>query len=256
MQIHRITYVLLGLVIIVGTIFITTQRGRVQTSPARRKIPPGTEQQSPEETRKHFPTAVFDEPEPSDPQKQIAFRKKKVRHNKGGLVYRNPGPDIGGGGFYPEGQFDFPALPTGLSDAVVLGEVIDAQAHLSEDKSNVYSEFTIRIDNIFKSRGSLAGQITVERIGGWVKYPDGRRLYYELGGANMPRVGGKYLLFLQSIPQTEDFTILTGYELRPAGVAPLDFSGQFEAYRGFSENSLFIDLNSTLAKPPTPPGVN
>jgi hypothetical protein len=249
MKIHRITYALLGIVIIAGTILITTQRARVQTSPEQRKIPPGTEPHSPQEARSHFPTAVFDEPEPSDSQKQIAFRNKRVRHNKVGLVYKNPGPDVGGGGLYPEGQFDFPALPTRLSDAIVLGEVVDAQAHLSEDNGNVYSEFTIRINNVFKSRRPLAGQITVERIGGWVKYPDGRRLYYELGSAKMPRVGGKYLLFLQGIPQTEDFTILTGYELRPAGVAPLDFSGQFEVYRGFSENSLLSDLNSALATP-------
>jgi hypothetical protein len=254
MQIHRITYVFLGLVIIVGTISITTQRGKVQTPAARKNESEEKLKQREEEARKHFPTAGFDEQEPSDPQKQAAFRKRKVRHNKGGLVYRNPDPNTGGGAILPEGQFDFPALPTGLSDVIVLGEVLDAQAHLSEDKSNVYSEFTIRIDNIFKSRGDLPGQITVERIGGWVRYPDGRKLFYQYGMANMPRVGGKYLLFLKHIPQSEDFTILTGYEFEPTGVSPLDPSGQFEAYRGYSETTFLIDLNSALASP-SPSGV-
>jgi len=249
MKIHRITYVLLGLVLIAVTISVTTQKGRVQNSSLRQPKSQDKRGQQTEDYKKHFPIAEFDEQEPSDPQKQATFHTKKARHNKGVLVFKNPDPDIGGGGFYPERQFEFPALPTGLSDVIVLGEVLEAQAHLSEDKSNVYSEFTIRVAKAFKSRGDLPAQITVERLGGWVKYPDGRKLIYLFGSANMPRVGGKYLLFLKYIPQSEDLTILTGYEFGPTGVSPLDPSGQFEAYRGISENSFFLDLNNALAKP-------
>jgi hypothetical protein len=247
MQIHRITYVLLGLMIITGTISFASRNGNVQSSSARQPESQEKLMQREEEVRKRFPTAGFDEQEPSDPQKQVALRKKRVRHNKGGLVYKNPDADTGGGGIVVEGEFDFPALPTVLSDVIVLGEVLDAQAHLSEDKSNVYSEFTIHIDKKFKSPADLPEQITVERIGGWVRYPNGRKLLFLYGTGNMPKVGGKYLLFLKRIPQSEDFTILTGYELGPDGASPLDFSGQFEAYRGSSEKSLLSDLNTSLA---------
>jgi hypothetical protein len=248
MQIYRVTYIVLALVIITGTVSLTTRKGRVQTAPSKSNDERAKLIQREEENKKRFPVADFDEPEPSDPQKRAAQRQTKAQHNKFGLVDKNRGPDSGGGAFLPEGQFDFPALPIGESDAVVLGEVVDAQAHLSEDKSNVYSEFTIRIDNVFKSGRALAGQITVERIGGYVRYPDGRKLLYRLGTAGMPRVGGKYLLFLKNIAQTEDLTILTGYELGSNGMSPLDSSGQFEAYRGVAENLFLADLNSALVK--------
>lgn len=252
MKIHRITYVLLGLIILAGTISDTTWKDKEQTPSVKKNESQEKLRQREEEARKHFPTAEFDEPEPSDPQKQVALRKKKARHNKLGLVSRNPGPDIGGGGFFPEDQFEFPALPTGLSDVVVLGEVLDAQAHLSEDKSNVFSEFTVHITKVLKSKGSLAGQISVERIGGYVKYPDGRKLLYLLGTARMPKVGARYVWFLKGIPTTENFNILTAYELGAEGVSPLDWSPQFETYRGHSESSFFTELSSALAKPPTP----
>lgn len=245
MQFYRVTYAVLVLMIIGG---ITTLTGKEQNpfaSESREKL---TQR---EQEFRNFPTAEYDEQEPSDPQKQAALRRKKARHNKGGLVFRNPDPDTGGGAWLPEGQFDFPALPTDLSDVVVLGEVMDAQAHVSEDKSNVYSEFRIRIGTVFKSRESLGAQLTVERLGGWVRYPNGRKLIYLLGGAQMPRVGGKYLLFLKYIGQTEDLSIVTGYEFGPAGVSALDHSPQFEAYRGHSEDSFLTELRTALAKPAT-----
>jgi hypothetical protein len=252
MQIHRITYVLLGLVIIAGTISISSLKSKVQSPSGRQPESQEKLRQRDEEAKKHFPTAEFDEQEPTDPQKQASFRKKKARHNRVGLVDRNPGPDRGGGVFIPEGQFDFPALPTGLSDVVVLGEVRDAQAHLSEDKSNVFSEFTVQIDKVLKPYGTLAEQITVERTGGYVRYPDGRKLLYLLGTARMPKVGARYVLFLKSISKTENFSILTAYELGAEGVSPLDWSPQFETYRGYSESSFFTELSSALAKPATP----
>lgn len=253
MQIYRVTYVLLVLVIITGTISITTLRGSMQT-PSKQTQSAQDEsnekwRQREAEAKKQFPTAEFDEQEPSDIQKRIALRRKKARYNKFRLVAKNPGPDSGGAGWVPEGQFDFPALPISQSDVIVVGEVVDAQAHLSEDKSNVYSEFTIHISNVYKSPRALPEQITIERIGGYVKYPDGRKLLYQIVSTGMPRVDGKYMLFLKSIPQSEDFTILTGYELGPQGVSPLDSSGQFEVFRGYAESSLLTDLSNSLAKP-------
>ena len=44
-----------------------------------------------------------------------------------------------------------PALPVGRSVAVVLGEIVDAQAYLSDDKTGVYSEFSVRVEEIFKN---------------------------------------------------------------------------------------------------------
>jgi hypothetical protein len=45
------------------------------------------------------------------------------------------------------------ALPTHISNAVVIGEVTDAKAYLSEDRTSVYSEFTIRVGEVLKKAG-------------------------------------------------------------------------------------------------------
>ncbi|HSK73591.1 MAG TPA: hypothetical protein VK892_17980, partial [Pyrinomonadaceae bacterium] len=47
------------------------------------------------------------------------------------------------------------ALPIEKSDVVILGKVIDAKAHLSPDKSTVYSEFKIEIEEVFKNNSHL-----------------------------------------------------------------------------------------------------
>ena len=47
----------------------------------------------------------------------------------------------------PEPHFTFPALPVAESDLVVIGTVGAGQAHLSENKKNVFSEFTLVVGN-------------------------------------------------------------------------------------------------------------
>lgn len=249
---HRWTYILLAVLLIVGTASIFARRVRVQDSGRRQQNENQAKwRQRDEEAKRRFPTADFNDSGPEDPIKRAAHKEKQKRHNGLGLVSKNPEPDTGGGAFLPERQFDFPALPVVQSDIIVLGEVETAEAHLSEDKTNVYSEFGVRIINVLKSNISLAGsQITVERLGGYVKYPDGRRLLYRVGTGGMPAVGRKYVLFLKASLH-QDFSILTGYELGEK-VSPLDFSEQFETFRGYDEAAFLATLNNALQKPAQP----
>ena len=129
---------------------------------------------------------------------------------------------------------------------IVVGEILDAQAHLSEDKTNVFSEFTVHVTNQLKGNTLLTGKdIVVERLGGYVKYADGRKLLYRIGTAGMPRVGGQYVLFLRF--SNQEFSILTGYEFTEQGVEPLDESRQFESLRGLSESAFLSRLNDALS---------
>ena len=63
-----------------------------------------------------------------------------------------------------------PALPIIQSDAIVIGQVTSAQAHLSSDKTNVYSEFVVRVNDVLKSDRfglpGVGGFITTTRPGG------------------------------------------------------------------------------------------
>lgn len=246
-NIYKLTYVILGLIIVTGTVSLsertTRQLAAVQNN-AQEKA-----KQKEEESKKHFPVADFNEPDPLDSSKRAAHKEKQKRHNGLGLVNKNPAADTGGGVFLPHGQFDFPALPVAQSDVVVLGEVVAASAHMSEDKTNVYSEFTVRVSALFKGAASINhSTIVVERIGGFVRYPNGRKLLYRWGTALMPRVGGKFVFFLKNTPK-EDLSILTAYEFKEGKICPLDWSGQFESYRGVTEADFLTALNHALGQP-------
>lgn len=151
-----------------------------------------------------------------------------------------------------------PALPVAQSDAIVLGEITDAQAYLSDDRSGVYSEFTIRVDELLKNsdQSPLAvGNLAVgERPGGKVKFPSGKVQRYGIDKQGMPRVGGRYVLFLKSNGKGQDFTIVTGYELRNGTVFPLDNARSrnggselpFDAYRGANEINFLTSLRNAI----------
>lgn len=242
---HKLTYVLLVLMIPGGTVCLSTRKSRAQDAGQTKRQAKWKVRA--EEADKNFPTADFNEADPVEPEKRNAHKQKQKRHNGLGLVMKNPDPDSGGAMFLPEWQFDFPALPVAKSDIIVLGEVLKATAHLSEDKSNVYSEFTIRVGPPFKTNTDLNSELVIERLGGYVRYPNGQKLLYRLGTAVMPRVGGRYVFFLDA--SSSDISIITAYEFNDGKVSPLDFSAQFEQYRGFDETAFLNELNKLLVKP-------
>jgi hypothetical protein len=242
---YKFTYVLLGLVIVGGTVSLSTRKSRTQDTGQKERQTKWKEQE--EEAKKNFPTTDFNEADPVEPEKRNAHKQKQKRHNGLGLVHKNPDPDSGGAAFIPEGQFDFPALPVARSDIIVLGEVLEATAHLSEDKSNVYSEFTIRVGSALKTNTQLNSEIVVERLGGYARYPTGQKLLYRVGSAAMPHVGGRYVFFLDA--SSSDLSIITAYQFKEGKVSPLDFSGQFEKYRGVDETTFLNELNNALVKP-------
>ncbi|HEU4872787.1 MAG TPA: hypothetical protein VFT44_06790, partial [Pyrinomonadaceae bacterium] len=84
------------------------------------------------------------------------------------------------------------------------------------------------------------------RIGGFVKYPDGRQVLFRLMGNGMPVAGGRYAFFLKNLE--EDYSIITGYELGAEGVMPLDNSPQFERYLRQNENDFLQALRDAVSR--------
>jgi hypothetical protein len=151
---------------------------------------------------------------------------------------------------------NMPSLPFKESDAVIIGRVTDAQAHLSSDKTGVYSEFTIEICQVLKNDSHTPlpfPVIVAERTGGRVRFPSGRIGVMYVSNLGMPRVGRTYVLFLThnfpyQVRRNEDYRILTGYELRDGLVIPLETSGvvNFDAHRGKDQATFLADLQAAL----------
>lgn len=144
-----------------------------------------------------------------------------------------------------------PALPIAQSDAVVLGEVTDRRASLTEDRTGVYSEFSVRLDTVFKDAQGLpasGGVVQVFRPGGAVRFASGKVQRYTISKLSYPKQGRQYILFLKRDDEG-DFSILTGYELWNNKVVPLDGDKadprgelQFGVYRGASRESFLSEL--------------
>jgi hypothetical protein len=132
---------------------------------------------------------------------------------------------------------NLPALPVIQSNAVLIGDVLNAQAFLSDDRTGVYSEFTIRVSDVIKSALSdlkIGNLIEVDRDGGRVKFPSGKIHWYSVDKENMPKPGRRYVLFVTR--QNEALHLLTGYELREGKIFPLDDLPQFVTHTTQDEN--------------------
>ncbi|MDT5270514.1 MAG: hypothetical protein QOH49_2700 [Acidobacteriota bacterium] len=127
-------------------------------------------------------------------------------------------------------------MPTELSDLIVEGDVKDANAFLSEDKTGVYSEFTISVSDVLKSSASVQKHdlITAERFGGRVRFPSGQVARYRVAGQGAPAKDGKYLFFLKQMTDGS-YRILTAYEMRGNRIVALDGSRTNVGGRGSSQ---------------------
>jgi len=149
-----------------------------------------------------------------------------------------------------------PALPVSQSDVIVLGEVVEAEAHLSDDQTGIYSEFTMKTEEFFKdTTGSLSpgNTITANRIGGGVRFASGKIQEYRIFEQGMPLKGNRYVLFLKH-EESGDFSILTGYRLSNGRITPLDGSNSddpasgmvFSLYKGVDESQFLQELRTAI----------
>jgi hypothetical protein len=190
-------------------------------------------------------TSTYSVSEPADPTARELRRAKNSRYDN-----RRPQPisELADGAeelpLITHWWANISALPAAQSDAVVIGEVIDGHAYLSNDKTGVYSEFTIRVKEVLKAGNQIPldadNSIVIEREGGAVRFPSGRVQKYRIAHQGMPRPGRQYVLFLKYNDLGHDFSILTGYELREGHVLPLDSVDQFASYKNADKTS-FLD---------------
>ena len=244
MQVSKMTYFVFVVVVTVMTLSVTVFKGGGRSISIQQDVRRTTVPLYEREDR--YPVVEADESEPNDPAERIKLKKQKQRYDKDSPFSR-PGPDDAELAFLSEWQFNFPALPVAKSDTIVVGKVLKAEAHRSENKLNVFSNFEVKVEEVLKGSNLTAGNmINVQRLGGFVKYPNGRKVLFRLVGNGMPAVGARYAFFLNVLD--EDYRILTGYEFGTNSVTPLDSSRQFETYQRESETDFLTALRNAVAQ--------
>lgn len=156
-----------------------------------------------------------------------------------------------------------PALPAAQSDAVVIGEVTDAKAFLTEDKTSVLTEINIRVTELLKenisARFSVGDNLDAIRSGGAVRFPSGKLIRQGHDGKPLPRIGRVYLFFLKyNDDGGQDYRILTAYELLDGHVFPLDGIGltgnvepayaEYQKYKNISESRFRTEVFDAIAR--------
>jgi hypothetical protein len=213
-------------------------------------IRPITQEAAADDTQ--FPIAEEAAPGPATSAERIKKNKKEKKYGK----YKDTvGPGVTVASVHYHWPSGFPTLPVGQSDAVIVGEVTDAKAYVTDDKSTVYSEFTVQVRKVFKDYAQAqilpGGSIVVERPGGRVRYPSGHVSRFSLTGWGMPGIARQYVLFLTRNSEDESYRLVTGYELLNGHVFPLDktTSSQtdFDAYINMDEAAFFKQLDSAIA---------
>ena len=213
--------------------------------------------------KEQWPLVEYDAPEPAEVEKRNKRRVKSARYDKEDRV-REPGSEPGvlyATVISNDWETKITALPAQVSDSVLIGEVSEAQAFLSNDKTGVYSEFVIQVDEVLKNDSLspvTAGEsITAERLGGRVKFRSNKVLPVSVMGQGVPRVGQKYVLFLKRIDNEKSYQLLTAYELNGGRVSALDgvkpagggSPWQFDKYEGWDEEVFLKTVREAINTP-------
>jgi hypothetical protein len=198
-----------------------------------------------------YAIADYDSPEIADPvEREKRLKINKRYDNRQSFVRRVVHPKTEGISVF-DGVAPVPAIPSTESDLIVVGLVEKVTAHLSNDKSNVYSEFTIRIDEVMKgdlkNKEGERGLIIADRTGGFVRYSDGKKVLYRINGHDLPAVGGRYLLFLNSDSESSNFNILAGYKIEDTQITPLDEVIGFGEIDSSSEQNFLQAVRNKLS---------
>ena len=246
MYISKTTWFVFVCVLVAVTLSVTVRKNPSTSAQSGQQRVRTLRQLSHDEAVARYPVAEFEEREPTDLAQRAALKERRLRNNE--HTFSEPSVDDGAIGWFPESNFDFPALPINESDVIVIGQVLSAKAHRSENKRGIFSEFEVRIDEVLKGRDPRVTEqmlIIVERTGGFLKYPNGRKVLFFIDGFGMPEVGTRNVLFLKAAGS--GFQVVTIYELNSEGVLPLDRGNKFQRFQGESEAIFVKTLRDSIA---------
>lgn len=243
---RKLTFVLLFL-LIGTTSFSLFRRREMFAGYAQGQQDPKVERGN--KAKRAFPIADINEPDSDDSVKGRAKKEKRHRFDAWQFVSSKPESWIAESSLSSEGYLDFPSLPVNESDIILIATVSSSEAHISGNRRGVFSEINLVVESVLKTNQDLTegSSLTVDRVGGYVKYPNGQQILFRISGVNMPQVGARYLFFL-STRRKPDLIIKTAYELTPQGVLALDFSEQFLSLDGISETEIQKRVRDLLTK--------
>ena len=254
----------LFLLTLFSVVVATTSRRATGQSGGNQKVTPQTQGESQRKPRAQIvkrktvaeieaesPSVERDEPDEPDAAKRAKRITKNSRFDGKRMVQDDPSKSVRASVRINDWEVGLPALPAAQSKVVVVGEVTDVQAHMSNDRNGVYSEFAVRVEEALKNSTNTelttGSAIVLEREGGIVKHAPDNSIIYRIEGQGFPRKGRRYVFFLNPVGQERDYKIVAGYELRGSKVVLLDTTDQFRKYEGVDEATFLTAVREAIA---------
>lgn len=248
MKNNRIIWGLVALVVLItiGATLGTPDSYSQQNSTKQSSTP--TPDNSSNQDLSKYAVVDYDTPLPENVAEREERRIKNKRYDKNLLVMKNPDPRYTAS-IFSDVEPVPPAIPFSESKLIIIGEILNSKALLSNEKKGIYSEYCVRIQTIFKQDKWKKHQtdeiITMDRAGGRVRYPNAQEILYSLDWQDLPEVNGRYVIFLNNDDeQNPNYKILTAYQLKNGKVKALDNHDDFREFNGISETD-FIKLVSS-----------
>ena len=136
------TYVLLILVLGTGSFSLFRRQDSLFAGFSASKQDKNVERAN--KANRAFPVADFNESDSDTSEVGRAKKEKRQRFDAWRLVGSNPPPAwLAETAVSNEGYLDFPALPVNESDIILVATVSNSEAHVSENKRGVFSEFNL-----------------------------------------------------------------------------------------------------------------
>lgn len=192
----------------------------------------------------------YNSPPIANPREWERRQRINQKYDKQGWVARTASPGTGGIGKITDDPPP-PLFPTEESPLILLGEVVKVTAHLSNDKEGVYSEFTIRVDEVLKNtcEKNKPDRVMAEREGGVVVYPNGQRIRYQNSDRGLPQLGSKYLFFLTKQGDNPNYEILTSYLFTSEGIWQMEMGSPFDEFKAMSKAAFLETIRAKIARP-------
>jgi hypothetical protein len=240
----------------------TAQPGPSQSGPTTTQRPKKPADAEYQRQLAELPVVDFTEFDPvasTDPTRAAKNRRHNQDISTDGTRAPRLSEEMDGVGSLPMTHWSAePAFPI-TSDVIVIGTIREAKAYLSEDRTDIYSEVSLPVEEILKAdpqyRLKIHGTVTADRRGGAVRFPSGKIVRSAYWGRGIPSIGHRYLLFLKDAGDS-GFSIVTGYELTGKGVIPLDglprsddsVYRNYESLRNTSEASLLDAVRKAISE--------
>lgn len=163
-------------------------------------------------------------PEPTDPFERVVRAKIGAQFSRGRNAKpldeeRNTPPPPG----KKVNRLLLSPFPFAYSSVVVIGNVTKMQTFFSNDRTAIYGELSVRVDEILKNAKPVKVGDSLEIVseGGSLILPDGRTVTWPVYGVGEPlRRDHRYVLFLDAYRGIPRFRIVAAWDLFEGRVLP------------------------------------